>query len=181
MNENVTETPETTQQAAPEQPAAGEEMPMEERAKQASRRRAAEQRAKELQADAREQQLRQQVMDHPLVQEAVDLLKQTRFEQDLAMVREAYPGLAAKSPTEVGEIYCRLMASGQVDPVVAYEAQMAADRRSNPVPADMVSAKSAGGASLYFSSRELDRLTPADLKDPHIFAKAMQSLSKLRS
>ncbi len=183
MNENTTETTQTPEQTAPQSTSVEPEteMPVAERAKQASRRRAVEQRAKELQEQARQEQLEQQVLDHPLVKEAVHLLKQTRFEQDLAKVREAYPGLAAQSPVEVGEIYCRLMASGQIDPVVAYEAQMAADRRQNPVPDDMVSAHSAGGTSLYYSSRELDRLTKQDLKDPDVFRKAMQSLSKLRS
>ncbi len=189
MNE-VTAVAETTQPqetAEVETPAAGggEEngggMPLEERAKQASRRRELEQRAKELRADARENQLRQEVLKHPLVREAMTLLEETRFHQDLERVREAYPGLTAQSPKEVGEIYCRLMASGQVDPIVAYEAQAAADRRRNPIPQNMVSAKSAGGAALYYSSQELDRLTEQDLKDPNVFRKAMLSLSKLRS
>ena len=181
--------PETTREAkAPaEEPAgsreqqAGGGMPPEERALHAARRRAAEQRAKELRAQDLEQQMRSRVMEHPLVREAMSLLEETRFQKDLDRVREAYPGLTAKSPKEIGELYCRLMASGQVDPVVAYEAQAAADRRKNPVPGDMVSAKSAGGAALYYSSVVLDRLTEQDLKDPNIFRKAMASLSKLRS
>ena len=96
-------------------------------------------------------------------------------------MREAYPELTAESPRDVGEVYCRLMASGKVDPVVAYEAQVAATRRLNPVPEDMVSAASACSAALYYSSQELDRLTAKDLKDPGIFRKAMESLSKLRN
>jgi hypothetical protein len=71
------------------------------------------------------------------------------------------------------------MASGQVDPVVACEVHIAADRRNHPVPENMVSAKSSGGAALYFSSQELDRLTENDLKDPDVFRKALASLSKL--
>ena len=156
-----------------------EEMPKEERAKQASRRRAVEQLAKELRASDREQKLQQEVLSHPLVKEAISLLEQTRFHRDLAQVKEAYPDLSAERPEDVGEIYCRLMASGHVDPVVAYEAQVAFDRRSNPVPDDMVSAKSTGGTALYYSSQELDRLTEKDLKNPDIFRKAMSSLSKL--
>lgn len=178
---DVQETTQAAESAAEEQtaPAGGEEetcgeMPREERAKHAARRRAAEQRVQE-------QHLRQQVLEHPLMREAMTLLQNTRFQKDLDRVREAYPGLTANSPREVGEIYCRLMASGQVDPVVAYEAQAAAERRRNPVPDDMVSAKSAGGAALFYSSQELDRLTESDLKDPNVFRKAMASLSKLRS
>ena len=145
MNETVaTENPveqETVQPTAGEK--AAEEMPKEERSKQAARRRALEQRAEELRADAREQQLRKEVLAHPLVKEAMSLIEQSRFKQDLDRVRAVYPGLTAQSPKEVGEIYCRLMASEAVDPVVAYEAQVAADRRANPIPANMVSAKSA--------------------------------------
>ncbi len=170
--------PQTTSE---EKTAEKEEMSKEERSKQASRRRALEQRAEELRADARQEQLRQEVMNHPLVKEAMTLLEENRFKQDLDRVRAAYPSLTAQSPQEVGEIYCRLMASGQVDPVVAYEAQAAADRRREPIPENMVSAKSAGGAALYYSSQELDRLTEKDLRDPDVFRKAIASLSKLRS
>jgi hypothetical protein len=188
MSENVQTAVEET--AAAEQTSAatavsgeeqsGGEMPPEERARQASRRRAVEQRARELRASNREERLRQEVLEHPLVKEAMTLLEQTRFKQDLAQVREAYPDLTAESPQDVGEIYCRLMASGKVDPVVAYEAQAAANRRRNPVPQDMVSARSVGGAAMYYSSQELDRLTERDLRDPNIFKKAMVSLSKLK-
>jgi hypothetical protein len=154
-------------------------MPKEERSKQAARRRALEQRANELRANAREEDLRREVLAHPLVKEAMSLIEQSRFKQDLERVREAYPGLTAQSPKEVGEIYCRLMASGQVDPVVAYEAQAAANRRANPVPENMVSAKSIGSESPFYSSQELDRLTEKDLKNPEVFRKALASLSKL--
>lgn len=183
MNETAaTETSvETVQETAAATAAKEEkaEMPKEERSIQAARRRELEHRAAELQADAREKAVRKAVMDHPLVKEAISLLEESRFKQDLQRVREAYPSLTAQSPKEVGEIYCRLMASGQVDPVVAYEAQIAADRRNHPVPENMVSAKSSGGAALYFSSQELDRLTENDLKDPDVFRKALASLSKL--
>lgn len=192
MSEIMEQTAEET--AAAEQPVApgketaaggekegGAAMPHEERARQAARRRAVESRARELEASSREQRLRQEVLSHPLVKEAMSLLEATRFKKDLESVREAYPELTAKSPDEVGEVYCRLMASGKVDPVVAYEAQMAADRRRNPIPGDMVSAKAAGGAAMYYSSQELDRLTDQDLRDPGIFQKAMASLSKLRN
>lgn len=181
MNENVETTAmEESAPPAEEQQATGGEMPPEERSYHAARRRAAEQRARELRTDAREEKLRQEVLAHPLVREAMTLLEETRFMQDLAEVREAYPDLTAQRPEEVGEIYCRLMASGRVDPVVAYEAQLAASRRLEPSPSDMVSARSAGGAAMYYSSQELDRLTAGDLKDPNIFKKAMESLSKLR-
>ena len=186
MNE-MNETQAVEETAAPaetavseEQTPSKEEMPKEERAKQASRRRAVEQLARELRQADQEQRLQQEIMTHPLMKEAVSLLEKTRFSKDLQQVREAYPELTAQSPDEVGEIYCRLMASGQVDPVVAYEAQKAYERRINPIPEDMVSAKSSGGGNLYFSSQELDRLTEADLKNPAIFKKAMSSLAKLR-
>ncbi len=174
------------QESAPQPAESGEQqesgaMPREERSRQAARRRALEQRAEVLRTNEREAQLRKDVLAHPLVKEAMTLLEETRFKKDLARVREAYPSLTAQSPKEVGELYCRLMASGAVDPVVAYEAQAAADRRRNPVPESMVSAKSAGGAAQYYSSQELDRLTDRDLQNPDVFRKAMASLSKLRS
>ncbi len=182
MNENMeTNAMEESASSAEGQQETGGEMPPEERSRQAARRRATEQRARELRASAREEQLRQEVLSHPLVKEAMTLLEETRFKQDLERVREAYPELSAKSPYDVGEVYCRLMASGAVDPVIAYEAQVAADRRRNPVPDDMVSARAVGGAAMYYSSQELDRLTDKDLQDPGIFKKAMESLSKLRN
>lgn len=188
MNETTQAAVETApvQETAPRPAESGEqqksgEMPREERSKQAARRRALEQRAEALRANEREAQLQRDVLSHPLVKEAMTLLEETRFQKDLARVREAYPSLTAKSPREVGEIYCRLMASGTVDPVVAYEAQAAADRRRNPVPESMVSAKSAGGAAQFYSSQELDRLTEKDLRNPDIFRKAMASLSRVSS
>ncbi len=182
MNENIeTNAMEESASSAAEQQETGGGMPPEERSRQAARRRAAEQTSRETEANSREERLRQEVLAHPLVKEAIALLEETRFKQDLERVREAYPELSAKRPDEVGEIYCRLMASGKVDPVVAYEAQVAADRRRNPIPDDMVSAKSSGGSTMYYSSRELDRLTEKDLRDPGIFKKAMESLSKLRN
>ena len=182
MNEVTTPVEAVETLPDPQPPAeerSAEEMPKEERSRQASRRRALEQRANELRANAREEQLRQEVLAHPLVKEAMSLIEQTRFRKDLDRVREAYPGLTAQSPKEIGEIYCRLMASGQVDPVVAYEAQAAANRRANPVPQNMVSARSAGSEALFYSSQELDRLTEKDLKNPEVFRKALASLSKL--
>ena len=180
--EAMVETPEA-QEPQPEstEETGGNSMPPEERSIQAARRRSLEARANQLRENAREQQLRREVLEHPLVKEAMTLLEETRFKKDLDRVREAYPKMTAQSPKEVGEIYCRLMAGGLVDPVVAYEAQQAADRRTNPVPQDMASAKSAGGAALFYSSQELDRLTESDLKDPNVFQKALASLSKLRS
>ncbi len=166
--------------AGAEEQAEKQAMPPEERAHNAALRRAAQEHGRTLRESAKEQALKEQVLEHPLVREAVQLLEQTRFRKDLDRVREAYPELTAKDPKEVGEVYCRLMASGLIDPVVAYEAQKATDRRQNPLPGDMVSAKSAGGAEHYFSSRELDRLTEQDLKDPRVFQKALSSLSKLR-
>jgi hypothetical protein len=177
--EQEASAPETTPAEGGEEQAGGT-MPPEERARHAARRRAVEQKAKELRASHQEEQLRQEVLAHPLVKEAMALLEETRFKQDLAVVRAAYPDLTAESPKQVGEVYCRLMASGKVDPVVAYEAQLAADRRRESAPGDMVSAKSAGGGSMFYSSAELDRLTAADLKDPGIFKKAMASLGKLK-
>lgn len=156
------------------------EMPPEERSRQAARRRAAEQKASPAENAMKEQNLRRQILSHPLMKQAVGLIEETRFKRDLEQVRASYPNMTANSPMEVGEIYCRLMASGHVDPVVAYEAQLAADRRIDPVPENMVSAKSVGGATLYYSSKELDALTEQDLKDPSIFQKALASLSKLR-
>lgn len=168
------------EEAAEQESAPKAEMPPEERSRHAARRREAERQAKEQENAEREGALRRQIMSHPLMQQAVGLIEETRFKRDLDQVRTVYPNLTAKSPMEVGELYCRLMASGQVDPVVAYEAQVAADRRADPVPENMVSARSAGGAALYYSSKELDALTEQDLKDPGIFQKALASLSKLR-
>ncbi len=188
MDNTVAEASAGEQAPAPENTAAGGgtdnadgAMSPEERSRQAARRRAAEQRARELKGSTREQRLRQEVLSHPLVREAMTLLEETRFKQDLERVREAYPGMTATHPEDVGDVFCRLMASGKVDPIVAYEAQVAADRRRNPVPEDMVSAKSAGGGALFYSSQELDRLTDQDLRDPGIFKKAMASLARLRN
>ena len=177
MNEQIENTVAEAQTAAMAEAVAKEGvMPPEERSRNAARRRAAEQR----ETEEREAALRQEILAHPLMQEAISLLENSRFKQDLAIVREVYPELETEDPREVGEVYCRLMAQGGIDPVVAYEAQLAANRRREPKPPEMVPAAASGGAAAFYSSRELDRLTAEDLKDPGVFRKAMASLAKLR-
>ena len=156
-------------------PVAEETLPMEE-----PQPLPAEESVAEPMPEVDEGALRERLLSHPLVQEAIELLETTRFRRDLDRVRTVYPELTAQSPEEVGEVYCRLMATGRVEPLEAYEVQLASDRRKGEAPSDMVSAKAAGSAALYYSSAELDRLTQKDLEDPGVFRKALLSLSKLK-
>ena len=164
MNERLEQAPETAEAAEVAETPTEETLPA----------------AEEAQSAFDEESLRERLLSHPLVREAIELLETTRFRQDLDRVRAVYPDLAAGSPEEVGEVYCRLMATGSVDPVEAYEVQLAADRRRRGAPDDMVSASANGSAALYYSSAELDRLTQKELEDPAVFKKALLSLSKLK-
>lgn len=56
------------------------------------------------------------------------------FAEDLLAIKKLYPDEKAANVAELGEQFMRIMASGQVDAVAAYEAVRAQARRNNPKP-----------------------------------------------
>ena len=82
---------------------------------------------------------------HPAVQWAKDIIDERTFDADLAAIKKVYPDIDKNSVWELGDIYIKLMLSGTVDAVTAYEAQLAHDARGETSsPPSTGSARSGG-------------------------------------
>ena len=107
-------------------------------------------------------------------------LRERYFKDDMALLKKAHPEVTAAHPSELGEDFLRLRASG-VDPVVAYEAiRLSEESKKTPPPPTPGSMKTGGGAESrdYFTEEELGRLTDKQLDNPKILEKALKSLSR---
>ena len=97
---------------------------------------------------------------------------------DLETIRGIDPNVSDLE--SIGGDFLRLIESG-VDAKVAFSAVRAASSDSlvkrPPETGSVGVSEDAQGE--FFSSRELDRLTPRDLDNPVIFKKAMKSLKRL--
>lgn len=138
--------------------------------------------------DAQRQEALQQAIDQsPDMLLAKQIVQKQKFDSDLQAIKAAYPDVEAREVGELGSVYIDLMAAAErggisIDPVVAYEAQLAHDRRTTkPTPPSTGSARGdAGVEKEYYTSEELDRLTAKQLDDPVIFEKAFRSMKRLR-
>lgn len=84
-----------------------------------------------------------------------------------------------KSVDELGDVYFKLRAAG-IDAMTAYRAVKGATEPTTPKPAEIGPVNEIGNAEdEFYTSEQLDRLTPKDLDDPKIYKKAMASLSRL--
>lgn len=131
--------------------------------------------------------LQERISALPDVQQAKRIVQMHTYEQDLNAVRAAYPEVEAKEISELGPVFVELMAAAEqggkhLDPVIAYEVQMAYNKR-NQIDRPPSTGSARGDAlpeKEFFSSDELDTLSARQLDDPNIMAKAMKSLRKLR-
>ena len=101
-----------------------------------------------------------------------------KMRADLEAIRGIDPGVSDLA--SIGGDFLRLIENG-VDAKVAFSAVRAANEDSlvkrPPETGSVGVTEDAQGE--FFSSRELDRLTPRDLDNPVIFKKAMKSLKRL--
>lgn len=139
------------------------------------------------QEEQQQARIRQAVETSPEMQMAKQIVQKQKFSDDLTAIKRAYPDVKAEDVNELGGVYLELMAAAerggiQFDPVVAYEAQLAHDRRTTkPTPPSTGPARgTAEEEKDYYTSDELDRLTSKQLDDPAIFEKAYRSMKKLR-
>ena len=134
----------------------------------------------------RKAELQKAVENAPEVQSARQILRERKFEQDLAAIKKAYPDVNAAGVAELGEHFVALMAAAEsaghpLDPVVAYEAQLAYDRRNAKAPPP--STGPAKGVSApeekeYYTSAEVDRLSAEELDNPSVMDKVMKSMQR---
>lgn len=101
-----------------------------------------------------------------------------KMERDLKEIQRHNPDI--ESLYDLGDDFLRLIENG-IEPTKAYFAlKDAADFKKAKKPPTLKGMSTAAFAqNPYYSSKELDRLTPHDLENPTIFKKAMESLKKL--
>ncbi len=119
---------------------------------------------------------------HPAVQWAKDIIDERTFDADLAAIKNVYPDITQQSVWELGDIYIKLMLSGTVDAVTAYETQLAYNARGaqSPAPPSAGSARSGGmmPEKEYYTPDEVDRLTSEDYDNPRIMQRVRRSMTK---
>lgn len=101
-----------------------------------------------------------------------------KMERDLKEIQRADPSV--ESLYDLGDDFLRLVENG-IEPTKAYFAlKEAADFKKSKKPPALKPMNTASfDVNPFYSSKELDRLTPRDLENPKIFKKAMESLKKL--
>ncbi len=104
-------------------------------------------------------------------------LVRAAMDRDLADIQSEYPWV--KSLEELPPVYRALRFNPYV-PMGARRARRAAMGAAGSKPPSTGSMEaSLGPGRDYYTSRELDRLSPEDLKSPAVYEKAMKSLLKL--
>ena len=108
----------------------------------------------------------------------LEKLVNDKMARDLADIQKADP--TVESLYDLGDDFLRLVECG-IDPLKAYFAlKESADSKKVKRPPSLKPMDTASfNQNPYYSSKELDRLTPRDLENPKIFKKAMESLKKL--
>ena len=124
----------------------------------------------------------ERINNDPRVIAAQELTRKVRLEKDLQAVKEAYPECKAKSVKELGDVFLNLMRSGNVDPVDAYAAQLAHNKRQESKIPPKIGAVNTTirEENEFFSENEIRNLTSEELDDPKILEKALKSLKKLK-
>lgn len=121
---------------------------------------------------------RRLINESPEVIKAKEIIKQAALDNDLKMIKQAYPDVDVQSPLELGETFISLMATGRIDALTAYEAQLAMENRNKkPVPPSTGDIKTTGSAEKdYFTSAEVDKLPESAYDDPKIMKKIRASM-----
>ncbi len=101
------------------------------------------------------------------------------FQDDLKAIKKQHPGEKAKSIMDLGEAFISARSVG-VDTLAAYDIAMAAKGRTEPPkPPETPSInKSTGKEKEFYTSAEVDKLTPEDLSNPRIMAAVQHSMPK---
>ena len=129
------------------------------------------------------QDRKQASADDPSLQWAHEIIDERTFERDMRQIKAVYPDVKCKNVWELGEVYLRLMLTGEVDAVTAYEAQTASNRRGvKDSPPSAGSARSGGMSpeKEYYSPEEVDRLSAKDYENPKVMARVRKSMTRWR-
>jgi len=108
----------------------------------------------------------------------LEKLIENKMQADLCEIQKVNPSVTELE--SLGGDFLRLVENG-VDARLAYTAVCTLnDRALTPTPPETGAVGvTEDGKGAFFSSKELDRLTPKDLENPTIFKKALKSLKRL--
>lgn len=104
------------------------------------------------------------------------------IEEDIAMIREAYPDFQAKSAADLPEQFLRIMATGHVDPLTAYDICTMQKTGCGRSAADPGAIENASAREKdYYTPEEVDRLTDRDFQsNPRLLDIVQRSMTKWR-
>jgi len=105
------------------------------------------------------------------------LAVQKLMADDLARIQIVYPEV--KNLDELGEDFFTLM-NELHDPILAYDAAQAKKaRETKPIPQNIGAVNSSSSKEKdFYTSQEVDRLTPKELANPKIMERIMESMTK---
>lgn len=105
---------------------------------------------------------------------------ETIFEKDLRKIKEVYPDLEAKSINDLGDEFKKIMATGLVDAVGAYEIMQKTKERTTKKAPPVTSAvnQSETKEKSYYTPAEVDKLTAKDYDNPKIMQIVRESMTK---
>lgn len=117
----------------------------------------------------------------PEILQARRILQDSAMAADLEAIRAAHPDVTAKNCRELGSRFFALMATGVLDPVTAYEAVLAYEKRhaapAAPPAIGAVTGQS-GGEKEFYTPEEVDRLSGRQLQDQKTLRRIIRSMTK---
>lgn len=120
--------------------------------------------------------------DEPIIYKALEIATMYKRAKDLENIKKVYPDCTAADPREIGEIFTKIMQSGQIDALTAYEAQLAYNKRNkieSTVSMGKINSQGARYEKDYYSPEEAAKLTRKDYdKNPGLWDKVRNSMLK---
>lgn len=104
--------------------------------------------------------------------------QERQLTDDLNAIKKAFPDVKAASVWELGDKYIALMRTGEVDALTAYRAIREAEAKPAPPSIGSVKSTPVQAEKEFYTSEEVDQLTPKQLDDPKIMQKVMASMTK---
>ena len=117
----------------------------------------------------------------PEILQARMVLQDARMAADLAALRQAHPEVTAQNCRQLGTRFFALMATGVLDPVTAYEAVLAHEKRAaGPAAPPAIGAVTGtgGGEKEFYTPEEVDRLSGKQLQDQKTLRRIIKSMTK---
>lgn len=134
-------------------------------------------------SDAAKTRIKSELIDeNPAIVQARKIIDEQTFQNDLQLIKTAHPECTATDVLSLGDVFLKLMATGTVDAVTAYEAQIGYDCRSRkdpPVSAGSLRSADTHNQKEYYSPEEAKRITRRDLKEnPRLMERVRKSMVK---